>query len=629
MDLTRVGQANTLRYLDIRQTIVALLNGIGKIGSSMQVLRADRTDIGGRIPEDLYELENLQFLSLSECGLSGELHDAIGNLTELHELYLYGNQFRGQIPESIGNMQKLRVLSMASNSFTGTLPESLNDMPRLRALSLADQRAKGGTGIGGPLISFPSNKQLFMISLKNNIIEGGIPNDFLQSAATDRFYSIDLGGNLLTGNVPGTLARFDQMEIFLEDNQFSQVDSTLCDKQNWMSGNVKEFGCDAILCPKGTVLAHGRREFEDLQCKDCTENTANAYFGRTVCGKGPIVMTERDSLIYFFQTCDGIKWTKKDNWQDEDQDICDWYGIECNDYGSVVSISLGANNVICTIPAELYNLPNLEKLSFHSNPGLVLGFEGIEHARKLQILHLDSTGMTSVSGISKARNLRQLDLRFNNLSGRFPAEIYSLVKLRDLLLSDNKFTGPLPNGFDKVTNLAALLLGNNQFTGTLPDYQHLPNLVFLDVSRNRLKGPIPTTLMKSVKTVPKSGETIFIDVSGNSLTGTVPQELQRLQNLQLHVKNNKFSAISEELCALDSWNKGDAAKYGCNGIMCPAGTYNEIGRQSSDDTPCEPCSIAKYMGSAECRPGMNAGGQRSVAWGTTLLLGAISLAAML
>jgi hypothetical protein len=66
------------------------------------------------------------------------------------------------------------------------------------------------------------------------------------------------------------------------------------------------------------------------------------------------------------------------------------------------------------------------------------------------------------------------------------------------------------------------------------------------------------------------------------------------------LQENEISGIDSDLCKTDGVNDFDALSFGCNGILCPVGTWNNLGRQSNEDVPCEPCKKAKFMGTTNC-----------------------------
>lgn len=268
------------------------------------------------------------------------------------------------------------------------------------------------------------------------------------------------------------------------------------------------------------------------------------------------------------------------------------------------SIVLGNNNVRCDDSKDninpLWDLPRLAELWLYSNPLGAVDFSNVSKATHLSSLLLDSTGIKSIDGVGGAVNLKSLDVRFNAIEGSFPFELFSLTKLEELYMTSNNFKGPLPASFSSFGQLKKLRLDINDFTGSLPTMADLKYLKWLDFSANSLTGEIPSSFLGNTAIEKFEGGKITVDLSDNMLSGVVPDELSRFVYLELYLKGNKFIDIDEALCAEEFWNEGNVNKYGCNAIMCPVGTYNSQGRQTSDSNDCKECSKTKYMGSETC-----------------------------
>ena len=590
-----ISLSTTLHILNVGHTDTTSFDGLEEANSFFTVFLADHLEIDGTIPQQLYQNTNMEILSLNNCGLSGSISSKLGEMVNLKELYLWGNNLKGSIPAEIGQLPNLRIMSLAKNQLTGTLPESLENLNALEAFTIKDQVSKGG-GLTGNLLPFQYNPLMSNLILSGNKFDGSIPDtllDNVQVADVPGTLIVDLSNNQLTGSVPGSLAKFDQMDLFVESNFITAVNQRLCGKRDWMYGNVGEYGCDAILCPQYTASALGRQAFDNQECQSC-DSPSNPSIGQTSCSVKNAVMTERQTLEILYKDCGGPEWTHQENWIST-ANFCEWYGIACDNAKSIVSIVLGANNMQGTIPRQVFLLPNLKRLSIFSNP-VDFNFDGIENAGNLKSLVLDETRVTSIVGVGKARGLIELNVRANRLSGPLPDEIADLNSLESLVVSDNKFSGTLPLWLGKLNKLTTLMLSNNQFTGTLIPFQNYPHISLMGIAKNKLSGPIPYEFLQQA---PKDGK-IFCDISSNFLTGTIPESLARLNRLSLHSHNNHLVGIASKLCAQEAWNDYDVQTYGCNGILCPAGTYNDKGRQSSDDLPCESCPENKYFGSTQC-----------------------------
>jgi len=302
----------------------------------------------------------------------------------------------------------------------------------------------------------------------------------------------------------------------------------------------------------------------------------------------------KEILKIFFNATGGPNWKKKDGWMNDDLDFCFWYGITCNDDYEVESIIIGMNNLVGKLPKEVFELPGLKSLGLYSNP-LEIDFDGISKASNLLSLQLESTKIKTLDGIGDAPSLVDLDVRFTALTGTLSLDITKLKYLETFLVSDNDLSGSLPS-FSANRKLAVLRLDANNFSGTLPSFSMHPFLRNVDVSKNRLEGPISNELLKRTD-VSKS---IFLDLSSNAITGIIPGSLSRFDDLTIYARDNKIESIHPDLCAKGKWNGGDVGMFGCDGILCPPQFFSLTGRMSSDNSQCLPCTTASYFGSAIC-----------------------------
>lgn len=77
----------------------------------------------------------------------------------------------------------------------------------------------------------------------------------------------------------------------------------------------------------------------------------------------------------------------------------------------------------------------------------------------------------------------------------------------------------------------------------------------------------------------------------------------RLDQLVIYLRDNKFTELSPTLCDENNegWNLREVELFGCNGIMCPPGTANYRGRQTSETNTCLKCeSNADLYGQITC-----------------------------
>ncbi len=169
-----------------------------------------------------------------------------------------------------------------------------------------------------------------------------------------------------------------------------------------------------------------------------------------------------DALSALYNATNGDNWTQK--WDLSDCDVCSWIGVGCDPLTKRVDvIFLADNNLTGKIPPE----------------------------------------------IGEIRNLLNLNLSSNQLSGIIPTEIENLTPvlgfitgLRFLSLDNNQLSGPIPEAIGKLSGGSILDLSNNNFTGPIPDnLADFGNLVNLNILRinldnNQLSGCYPNNLDK-------------------------------------------------------------------------------------------------------------------------------------
>ena len=204
----------------------------------------------------------------------------------------------------------------------------------------------------------------------------------------------------------------------------------------------------------------------------------------------------------------------------------------------VTSLVLSDSQLTGTIPPELGNLNNLERLLLGDNQLTGEIPAELGNLTSLERLWLAGNQLTGEipSELGSLTNLERLWLAGNQLTGGIPAELGSLTNLEDLSLFNNQLTGEIPAELGSLTNLELLDLNANQLTGEIPaELGNLSNLEWLYLDNNQLSGEIPAEL----------GDLTNLEVLylySNQLTGEIPAELGSLTNLKaLFLNNNQLT----------------------------------------------------------------------------------------
>ena len=201
-------------------------------------------------------------------------------------------------------------------------------------------------------------------------------------------------------------------------------------------------------------------------------------------------------LASYFFLLNGENWADSLSWL-SDKPVREWSGVEVNDMGEVVRISLRQRAIDGILPS----LPVLS-------------------------------------------TLKSLDLSLNLIQGDLPR---NLGMLEELVLENNLFNGTLREVWTDSTHLKKIRLGYNLLTGTLPSsFGKMTQLEELSIPANDIGSTIPSEIGACISLQE-------LDLRHNILEGVVPSEIGNLKNLEyLDLGANSFSegVLPEEILNL-------------------------------------------------------------------------------
>jgi len=93
-------------------------NYIGNEFTNLVSLSIYKTNMGGNIPDSIYNLVKLSSLRLYKSNFTGMISSDIEKLTELKWLWIHDNNFVGSVPNEIGKLVKLEGITLHGNQFT-------------------------------------------------------------------------------------------------------------------------------------------------------------------------------------------------------------------------------------------------------------------------------------------------------------------------------------------------------------------------------------------------------------------------------------------------------------------------------------------------------------------------------
>ncbi|CAB9499059.1 Leucine Rich Repeat [Seminavis robusta] len=332
---------------------------------------------------------------------------------------------------------------------------------------------------------------------------------------------------------------------------------------------------------------------------------------------------QRFALATLYHATAGPSWSSNAHWLDHSVHECHWHTMAsfalkdtlqyvypgflqeffppsaappttCNDQGLFQHLWLDQNNLVGSLPEELYLLTHLQTLSMGVNR-----LQGTISTRIGQLTALEGLALyffqakpgsssTVPTEIGLLSNLRGIGLNDNHHSGTLPTQLWKLTQLSTIITSRNpqlhfqipteiglfsqlrwlnvddcNIGGTLPTELGLVKSLEWNAMGGNQISGFIPsELGLLTNLRQASYYGNQFHGTIPTEIgqMTSLNllsfranalltgTVPSelgqlTSLTFSLNLQDNPhLSGTLPTTLGRLTNLQkLSVVNNNHS----------------------------------------------------------------------------------------
>ena len=249
------------------------------------------------------------------------------------------------------------------------------------------------------------------------------------------------------------------------------------------------------------------------------------------------VESDRQILASFYRTANGDDWLNNDGWLTS-RPLSEWYGVDTNDAGRVVSLDLHGNGLTGIINVRLRGLTELESLELYGNR--ISGPIPAELGELSKLAHLDLDD-SELSGpippeLGNLSNLTHLGLDRNELTGPIPVELGRLSNLEGLELYKNNLTGPIPPELGNLSNLEVLALSSNDLAGPIPpELGNLTNLYLLWLYDTRSSGPIPAEFGDLTNME-------WLALHDNELSGEVPRELANLTNLtSLRLSGNQLT----------------------------------------------------------------------------------------
>ena len=549
-----------LVYLSLKDN--QLSGGIPALNALTSLTHLDlhSNQLSGRIPT-LTSLTSLRRLDLSSNELSGGILNLTG-LTSLEYLSLWDNQLTGSIPPTLNSRTTLQEVRLNSNLLTGAISD-VSDLTMLTTLDLSNNQLTGAI----PNVS--ALAMLTTLDLSNNRLSGAIPATLNSRTGLTH---LALNHNQLTGAIPAGLGLFTELQkLSLRNNQLTgtipaELGNLTNLKVTRFASNPSLTGC-VPLGLRYLIAAEDYqvpeldpyRPFLDIPAQDFIAEDTNrdgdtddpddipglnlpfcmlstlAFSGVTLTPAFAV-----DTATYTASVANTVESTTVTATLAADANSSDRLsigkGTASYRSGAAVPLSVGQNKITVTVtPTD--GTPTLTYTVTVLREGVGVGV-GVDRDTLMELYN--STGGADWTNkahwgstehinawygvITNADDtVNALELPGNNLRGTLPASLGSLTSLDSLDLSNNRLSGPIPD-LSAITRLATLILSGNQLSGPIPDLSAGTSLGTLNLSDNQLRGTIPAWLGSHT-------DLQILSLRGNRLTGTIPEAVGNLPRI--------------------------------------------------------------------------------------------------
>ncbi|XP_073008108.1 LRR receptor-like serine/threonine-protein kinase RPK2 [Typha latifolia] len=327
-----------------------------------------------------------------------------------------------------GSGRRVSSLNLTAGGLAGTLPSDLGNLTELRYLSLSYNAFSAEI----PAAALGSLSHLEVLELRGNNFSGNIPDEI---SSLPSLRVVDLAYNSLSGPIPANLIGFSPVESV--DLSFNQLSGVI----NISSSAPCRF------------LAH-------------LKLSSNLLVG--------------------------------------------WIPPQIGKCSNLSTLLLDRNILEGRIPADLGSISGLRILDVSRNSLTGRIPWELRNCSKLSVLVL--TNLIYFGSAYNSSMVLYNDEEFNAFVGAIPSEIISIPSLEILWAPRANLDGQLPSFRNGSCSLRILNLAENYISNAVPQWLGMcKSLVFLDLSSNYLQGLLPVSL--------GVGCMIYFNVSRNSLSG--------------------------------------------------------------------------------------------------------------
>ncbi|KAM3214202.1 hypothetical protein ACQJBY_066573 [Aegilops geniculata] len=493
---------------------------------------------------------SLKLLRLVDCGLTSIVSaTSKSNLTRLEVIDLSFNSFNTSLEHNwfFWDLTSLKQLDFHDCEWHGSIPGQLGNMTSLQVMNFHGNYLVG---------LIPSNLEnlcnLKVMNFEYNNINASIGEfmNRLPRCSWTKIQGLFLGGTNMTGKLPIWIGNMTSLSV-------------LSARQNMITGTIPmEVGALGNL----TELDLSNNKLDGVLTKEHFSGLLNLEY-LDLSDNSLKMDTEpnwvppfRLKHINLHSCAVGPHFPVWLRWQTDidililgnaklDDIIPDWFWVT---FSRASILDASGNRLRGSLPANLQHM---------SADQIYLGYNKL-------------TGQVPVLPI----NITFLNLSSNYFSGSLPAEL-KIPWIIVLVLANNQITGIIPSSLCQLTHLEQLDLSGNNFTGDVMQcWKESVNssvssansanqfgsiMHSLALSNNNLSGAFPKFLQSA-------SQLKFLDLSYNRFSGTLPEWLpEKMPQLHiLSVRSNMFSGhIPKNLTCLENLYYLDIARNNISGSI--------------------------------------------------------------